>query len=1489
MSLQSPTPTPSPQSNGSGAAAVGCQVRCAGCRLILTVAPGVAEFVCPKCRLPQMLPPELLKNFRPIPPPPLPPPLPLPLPPTLNPNPNPNLTNPPPPPLPLLLPPPPPPPPQQVQAQGIDPTKMQLPCANCKAILNVPHGLTRFKCPQCAIDLAVDVSKVNQALLPPPVEEVNEVAIEVEQEEGEGGTAGETFTDYRPPKLSIGPPHPDPIVETSSLSSVQPPEPTYDLEIREEIEQTEALSCLQLETLIYASQRHLQHLPNGHRAGFFVGDGAGVGKGRTIAGLIWENWQHGRRKALWISIGSDLKFDARRDLDDVGATSVQVLHMDVEKSLFLGFAVHALNKLPYGKLDSRSVGIKEGVVFLTYSSLIASSEKGKSRLNQLVQWCGGQAFDGLVIFDECHKAKNLIPEAGGQPTRTGEAVLDLQDKLPEGRVVYCSATGASEPRNLGYMVRLGLWGDGTSFLNFRDFLDNENPPHLLCKATTTPTMKTHSHQQHHAIPLPPPPGPAHFVCRPPLLALHPTHLRRWQGAGGSADKEQGEASPAEERRWCCDCGGVRIWWGLWWYLSGGDELGKGNSIPYGMELEVFGGALEKGGVGALELVAMDMKARGMFVCRTLSYKGAEFEVVEAPLDAKMTEMYKKAAEFWAELRVELLSASTFLPDEKPASSQLWRLYWASHQRFFRHLCMSAKVPKLVELAKQALVDSKCVVIGLQSTGEARTEEAISKYGLELDDFVSGPRELLLKFVEENYPLPEKPEPLSGDDDEDVKELPRKRRSADPDISFKGRVRKVAKWKGESDDESYEQSESDVDGESTESDDEFQICDICTGEEDRKKLLRCSCCGQLVHPSCLDPPVLDISEDWTCISCKQKTDEYLQARRVYIEELTKRYEGAVERKMKILEIVQSMDLPNNPLDDIIDQLGGPDNVAEITGRRGMLVRASCGKGVTYQARNTKEITMEMVNMHEKQLFMDGKKFVAIISEAGSAGVSLQADRRAINQRRRVHLTLELPWSADRAIQQFGRTHRSNQASAPEYRRVICNYSSRYVFIGHKLLFTNLGGERRFASIVAKRLESLGALTQGDRRAGPSLSAFNYDSAYGKKALMVMYRGIMEQGSLPVVPPGCSSENPESIQEFIFKAKAALVSVGIVRESVIVNGKESGRISGRIVDSDMHDVGRFLNRLLGLPPEIQNRLFELFTSILDVIIQTARTEGNLDSGIVDIKANIVELQGKPKTVHVDYMSGAPTVLFTYTLDRGITWEFASNLLNEKQKGNLGSANDGFYESKREWLGRRHFLLAFEGSTSGMFKIVRPAVGEAIREMPLSELKSKYRKMSSLEKARTGWEDEFEVSSKQCMHGPKCKVGSCCTVGRRIQDVNVLGGLILPIWNVIEKALSKQDTPRIPFLPPSQLPKSPTPNHQSITIALLQHHPNPTSSQLHHNPTPPSTPPYPAFNTGFDSGLGCGSAVDLPKVGDWRCHIWSLTARRLEELFIAGGVRG
>lgn len=102
-----------------------------------------------------------------------------------------------------------------------------------------------------------------------------------------------------------------------------------------------------------------------------------------------------------------------------------------------------------------------------------------------------------------------------------------------------------------------------------------------------------------------------------------------------------------------------------------------------------------------------------------------------------------------------------------------------------------------------------------------------------------------------------------------------------------------------------------DHESTESDEEFQICEICSTEEviafglwigsmfiiilkhwlllqDKRKLLHCSCCSQLVHPTCLVPPLMDLVPEWSCHSCKEKTDEYLQARHAYVAELLKRF-------------------------------------------------------------------------------------------------------------------------------------------------------------------------------------------------------------------------------------------------------------------------------------------------------------------------------------------------------------------------------------------------------------------------------------------------------------------------------------------------------------------------------------------------------------------------------------------------------------------------
>lgn len=46
----------------------------------------------------------------------------------------------------------------------------------------------------------------------------------------------------------------------------------------------------------------------------------------------------------------------------------------------------------------------------------------------------------------------------------------IQTLLPNARVLYCSATGVSDVKNMAFMERLGLWGDGAPFKSFDIFI-----------------------------------------------------------------------------------------------------------------------------------------------------------------------------------------------------------------------------------------------------------------------------------------------------------------------------------------------------------------------------------------------------------------------------------------------------------------------------------------------------------------------------------------------------------------------------------------------------------------------------------------------------------------------------------------------------------------------------------------------------------------------------------------------------------------------------------------------------------------------------------------------------------------------------------------------------------------------------------------------------------------------------------------------------------
>ncbi len=281
------------------------------------------------------------------------------------------------------------------------------------------------------------------------------------------------YLPYRPSRIAIAGAfeHPTPLVESVAMGSITAPVPEAVPQLPAHLIAKGVLSAAQAETLIYAASAHARDLSGRYepedkgcvlkasaegsvyRMGYFLGDGTGAGKGRQVASVILDRWVRGERRHIWISKNEALLEDARRDWSALGGLPIDMQPLGQWK---LGVPV----------------GMREGILFVTYPTL-RSGRSDATRLEQILDWAGDN-FDGVIVFDEAHAMANA---AGGEGSRgkvkgseQGVAGVRLQNLLPRARVLYASATGASDVNNLAYATRLGLWGPETAFANREAFV-----------------------------------------------------------------------------------------------------------------------------------------------------------------------------------------------------------------------------------------------------------------------------------------------------------------------------------------------------------------------------------------------------------------------------------------------------------------------------------------------------------------------------------------------------------------------------------------------------------------------------------------------------------------------------------------------------------------------------------------------------------------------------------------------------------------------------------------------------------------------------------------------------------------------------------------------------------------------------------------------------------------------------------------------------------
>jgi predicted RNA methylase len=450
-----------------------------------------------------------------------------------------------------------------------------------------------------------------------------------------------TYEAYRPSiQIPGAVKHPAPLVESAAMAAVNFPQVNYQVHIPEKTIKgytnengvQVGVSDIQLESIAAAGYAHSQMLPDGSRRGFLIGDGTGVGKAREATGIMMDNWNQGRQKAVWITKSDKLEKQAREEWEKVGGNP----------NLFK----------KHGNIGSgEKITDEKGIYFSTYGTIpqlasdTARSEgNGLSRLEQLVDWLGAD-FDGVIVFDEAHLMGNATDSGEGRSRKPASkralAGVDLQMMLPNARVVYLSATAATEVSNLAYAQRLGLWGEGTQFSDMPNFLSE----------------------------------------------------------------------------------------------------------------------ITRGGVAAMEKVAADMKAMGMYLARNISFndgtpKGTvEFERVTHELTPDQAEGYDKMSEAWNKVFQNIGAALEMTEGDGHAKGRALSQFWSANQRFWNQVITAMQVPTMISEIETDLKEGRSVLIQLTSTNEAATNRAIESKDkdADLDEIDTSPRYILMDFLERSFP------------------------------------------------------------------------------------------------------------------------------------------------------------------------------------------------------------------------------------------------------------------------------------------------------------------------------------------------------------------------------------------------------------------------------------------------------------------------------------------------------------------------------------------------------------------------------------------------------------------------------------------------------------------------------------------------------------------------------------------------------------------